>query len=313
MTAAVLGAGAFGTALALSLAKAGPVTLYVRDPDRAGLMTKTRENRDRLPGHKIGQNVTITSDLSAASEGDVLLLAVPMQSLRGFAQTLSVRENQALIACCKGIEQGSGLGPVAVLSAFARDPALLSGPSFADEIARGLPTALTLACQNETRAVHLQGRLTTPNLRLYRTRDVIGAEIGGALKNVIAIACGAAIGAGLGESARAALMTRGFAEMQRVASLRGAQTATLMGLSGFGDLALTCASPLSRNFRLGQALGRGDAFDPEVTVEGVATAAALHETARDLPITKAVVDLVSGKCSVKEIMSDLLSRPLRAE
>ncbi|MEL7093339.1 MAG: NAD(P)H-dependent glycerol-3-phosphate dehydrogenase, partial [Pseudomonadota bacterium] len=176
------------------------------------------------------------------------------------------------------------------------------------------PTALTLACADSVAAQRLQEDLSTPVLRLYRTGDVTGAEIGGALKNVIAIGCGAVAGAGLGESARAALMTRGFAEMQRVALEMGAQPETLMGLSGFGDLVLTCTSDLSRNYRLGQALGRGEAFDPAITVEGAATAQALvARTDLDLPICAAVADLVAGRVDVAQAMARLMARPLGEE
>jgi glycerol-3-phosphate dehydrogenase (NAD(P)+) len=195
--------------------------------------------------------------------------------------------------------------------------ALLTGPSFAADIAAGLPTALTLACKDTECAAHLQQALTTANLRLYRTTDTVGAELGGALKNVMAIACGAVMGAGLGESARAALMTRGYAEMQRLALGLGARPDTLAGLSGFGDLALTCTSPGSRNYRLGAAIGRGETFDPSVTVEGAATARAVADLARDMsldmPITQVVTRMVDGDMSVTEAMADLLSRPLKEE
>lgn len=319
MSIAILGAGAFGTALAQSLAQHGPVLLYARDPQQAQTMRDTGENTARLPGVKISEAVTVTTDLSQAARADILLLSVPLQSLRTFVLAMPDFGRAALVACCKGIERQSGRGPVSILAEVApQNPAaLLSGPSFAQDIAQGLPTALTLACAQDKAAERLQAALTTANLRLYRTNDVVGAEIGGALKNVIAIACGAALGAGLGESARAAVMTRGFAEMRRVAALRKARPETLTGLSGFGDLALTCTSPQSRNFRLGQTLGRGESFDPGITVEGVATARAMLETAwggaLELPITTAVVDLVDGRRSVRDAMTDLLSRPLRAE
>jgi len=224
-----------------------------------------------------------------------------------------------LVACCKGMERGTGQRPTQVIADMVPDAtsAMLTGPSFAHDIARGLPTALTLACANESIGEKLQARLTTPNIRLYRTTDVTGAELGGALKNVIAIACGVAIGAGLGESARAALMTRGFAELVKVAEMHGARAETLAGLSGFGDLVLTCTSEQSRNYRFGQSLGKGEVFDPDVTVEGAATAEALEELARekglDLPITRAVTALVRGELNVRDAMDMLLQRPLKEE
>ena len=194
---------------------------------------------------------------------------------------------------------------------------MLTGPSFAADIARGLPTALTIACGDDQQGEILQTALSTPSLRLYRTTDVIGAELGGALKNVLAIASGVAMGARLGESARAALITRGFPEMQRLALALGAQPETLSGLSGFGDLVLTCTSNQSRNFRYGFALGRGDAFDANTTVEGAATARAVHQLAAklniDMPICTVVADLTTGKTDVATALNALLSRPLKEE
>ena len=195
--------------------------------------------------------------------------------------------------------------------------ALLTGPSFAHDIACGLPTALTIACADDMVGRQLQQQLTTSNLRLYRTTDTIGAELGGAIKNVIAIACGAAMGAGLGDSARAALMTRGYAEMQRMALPLGARPETLAGLSGFGDLTLTCSTQASRNYRFGVALGQGVGFDPKITVEGAATARATLRRARDMqiemPITAAVVGLLEGAIDISQAMEILLSRPLKEE
>ena len=219
MSVSVLGAGAFGTALAISLAGNGPVTLWSRDRDHARAMRDTRRNEARLPGAELPANLTVTSDIAQAAQAETVLLAVPMQKLRAaLTDHRSLLAGRTLVACCKGIELTSGLGPVSVIAKMVPDahPALLTGPSFADDIARGLPTALTLACEDAERGQSLQADLTTATLRLYRTTDVVGAELGGALKNVMAIACGACIGAGLGDSARAALMTRGFAEMQRL-------------------------------------------------------------------------------------------------
>lgn len=320
MSVAVLGSGAFGTALAISLAGIGPVSLWTRSPDQARVMRECRENRARLPGVHLPKAVEITADFEAAAEKQTLLLAVPMQHLRSvLVEHGETLDGRTLVACCKGIELHTGLGPVAVIAqtlSTAR-PALLTGPSFAHDIARGLPTALTLACADASLGKHLQQTLSTANLRLYRTTDTIGAELGGALKNVIAIGCGAVIGAGLGDSARAALMTRGYAEMQRMALALGARAETLAGLSGFGDLALTCTSEQSRNYRLGLTLGRGESFDPGVTVEGVATARAVTENARqmrlEMPIADAVVGLLDHDLTLADVIARLLARPLKEE
>ncbi len=317
MSVSVLGAGAFGTALAISLAGRGPVTLWARDP---GDMQHSRENTTRLPGCLLPDGITVTGQLSTALQNDILLLAVPMQTLRGFLESISATlSGKRLVACCKGFELATGDSPVTIISQTCSGavPAILTGPSFAADIARGLPTALTLACADDQAGQALQQALTTANLRLYRTTDTIGAELGGAVKNVIAIACGAAMGAGLGESARAALMTRGFAEMQRLAAFRHADPATLAGLSGFGDLTLTCTSEQSRNYRLGLSLGKGQDFDASTTVEGAATARAVHDLAVrhgiDLPITAAVAGLLDGRLDVQSAMAALLTRPLKEE
>lgn len=320
MSVGVLGAGAFGTALAVSLAGQGPVRLWMRSADHAQRMRDTAENAARLPGVRLPASITPTATLSNLADCDTLLLAVPMQRLRSvLSDNADLLDGRILVACCKGIELNTGLGPVAVIRQTlpGARPALLTGPSFADDIARGLPTALTLACDDPDLGTRLQKQLTTANLRLYRTTDTTGAELGGALKNVIAIACGAVMGAGLGASARAALMTRGYAEMQRMALALGARPETLAGLSGFGDLTLTCTSDMSRNYRLGLALGRGDPFDPTVTVEGAATARAVSakaaDMALDMPITDCVVGLINETLTLKEAMARLLARPLKEE
>ncbi|WP_420585494.1 NAD(P)H-dependent glycerol-3-phosphate dehydrogenase [Ruegeria sp.] len=320
MSVAVLGSGAFGTALAISLAGNGPVTLWSRNPEHAARIQNNRENTARLPNVPLPAAISVTSDIRDAVAADVLLLAVPMQKLRAaLTEHAPALAGKTLVACCKGIELSSGLGPISVIQQTIPDarPALLTGPSFADDIARGLPTALTLACADADLSETLQSELTTANLRLYRTTDVIGAELGGALKNVMAIGCGAAIGAGLGDSARAALMTRGFAEMQRFALMRGARPDTLMGLSGLGDLVLTCSSELSRNYRFGLCLGRNQPFDSQTTVEGVATARAMAEIAKaeglDMPISATVADLSHGTYSVTQAIQTLLNRPLKEE
>jgi glycerol-3-phosphate dehydrogenase (NAD(P)+) len=320
MSVAVLGAGAFGTALAISLAGTGPVTLWTRSADQAAAMQSSRVNGSRLPDVTLPETLHVTASLDEAVQADVLLLAVPMQKMRDLLMTQQeLLRHHTLVACCKGIELGTGLGPMAVIDEVlpgARS-ALLTGPSFAADIARGLPTALTLACANAELGQSLQQKLTTANLRLYRTRDTIGAELGGALKNVIAIGCGAVIGAGMGDSARAALMTRGYAEMQRLALAVGARSETLAGLSGFGDLTLTCGSELSRNFQLGLSIGRGEEFDPNVTVEGAATARAVlertHKMGLDMPVTETVVSLLDRRLTIAEATTQLLARPLKEE
>ena len=316
MSIAVLGGGAFGTALAISLAAIGPVTLWARDTS----YHKATGESPRLPGVKLPGAITVTDDLAQASQAKTLLLAVPMQSLSGLLGRIEDElDGRALVACCKGVDLRTGLGPTGVISASKplSIPAVLTGPSFAADIARGLPTALTLACANDTCGHEIQHALSTPNLRLYRSTDVIGAELGGALKNVMAIACGACIGAGLGDSARAALMTRGFSEMTRFAVHRGARAETLAGLSGLGDLALTCTSDLSRNYRYGQSLGSGEGFDPAVTVEGAATARAMARIAMDeglsLPLCHAVAAVTEGRLTVAAVLEQLLSRPLKEE
>jgi len=316
MTVAILGAGAFGTALGCAL---GEAMLWCRDPDRAQAMQAGRENTARLPGITLPESLQVTADLTAI-EAETLLLAIPMQQTRGFiAAHRDWLAGRVLVACSKGVDLDLMTGPVGVIRAALPQArvALLTGPSFATDIARGLPTALTLACNDPHLGRLLQDQLSTPNLRLYRNADVIGAELGGALKNVIAIAAGVAIGAGLGESARAALMARGYAEMQRLALSRGAQPETLAGLSGLGDLILTCGSEKSRNFRYGLALGRGAAFDTRITVEGVATARAVVQLAQaqglDLPITRMVAALAGGEISLQDACAALLARPLTEE
>ncbi|PVA07632.1 NAD(P)H-dependent glycerol-3-phosphate dehydrogenase [Thalassorhabdomicrobium marinisediminis] len=320
MKVAVAGAGAFGTALAISLAAKGPVTLWARDADAANDMQTRRENTRRLAGHRFPDTITATGDLSQLFEADTLLLSIPAQKLGPWLEHHATKlRGKHLVACCKGIDQTTLRGPVALIESAVPDavPAMLTGPSFAADIAQNLPTALTLACASPDAGAVLQEALSTPTLRLYLSGDVIGAELGGALKNVIAIACGVSIGAGFGESARAAVMTRGFAEMRRIGATLGAEPETLTGLSGFGDLALTCTSDGSRNYRFGLSIGAGEAFDPNTTVEGAATAVSLTKLAEkhdlDLPICRVVSDLSAGRMDAEAAMTALLSRPLRKE
>lgn len=319
-TLGILGAGAFGTGLAIAFGQAGAVTLWARNADQARAMQQDRSGGPRLPGAQLPDAVTVTADAQALGGCDTILLALPMQQLRaGLQAHADTLAGKTLVACCKGVELRTGLGPTRIIAELVPDatPALLSGPSFAADLARGLPTALTLGCADADKGAALQARLAAPMLRLYRSTDITGVELGGALKNVIAIGCGAIMGAGLGESARAALMTRGYAEMLRYALARGARPETLAGLSGFGDLALTCASSQSRNFQLGLALGRKADFDPGQTVEGAATARAVaHEAARrgiDMPITQTILRLIDGDMTVDAATTSLLTRPLKEE
>ena len=311
---AIAGAGAFGTALAVALGREGrAVTLWARD---VGEMADRRRNARYLPGVDLPETVTVTADRDVFARADVVLLAVPMQALAGFVEAnAALFGGKWLVACCKGVDMATLQGPSAVILARCADAqiAVLTGPSFAADIARGLPSALTLAGADEA----LQARLSTPSLRLYRSADVVGAELGGALKNVMAIAAGVVMGAGLGDSARAALMTRGFAEMQRFALAKGARAETLAGLSGLGDLILTCTSAQSRNFRFGQAMGQEAVFDPTITVEGAATAVAVAKIAQrdgiEMPIIQMIAALMAQEITLRQAIQALMSRPLKEE
>ena len=315
----VFGAGAFGTALAISLAREGrEVSLVARDQIQERAMIGSGENAARLPGFAFPKSLIATSDADSAAE--ICLIAVPTQNLSGFLRARAGSlKNRTLVACCKGVDLTTGKGPTDLIADYcpSATPAILSGPSFAIDIAAGLPTALTLATADDAIGAALQSALSTANLRFYRSTDVIGVELGGALKNVIAIAAGVTIGAGLGESARAALMTRGYAEIQRFAVAAGARPDTLSGLSGFGDLTLTCTSDKSRNFGFGLSIGCGRTPVPGSTVEGIATAKAVANLAVirkiDMPITAAVAALLEQKITVGQAIELLLSRPLKEE
>jgi glycerol-3-phosphate dehydrogenase (NAD(P)+) len=315
----VVGAGAFGTALAVAQAAEGrEVRLWGRDPAAMAAAEAARAN-PRLPGVPLPPGLGCVGDLADLAGADPLLLVVPAQETGGFlAAHAAALPAVPLVLCAKGIgREGVRLqSEIAAERAPGHALAALTGPGFAGEIARGLPTALTLACADPEVGRRLQLGLATRRLRLYLTDDVTGAELGGSLKNVIAIACGMVEGAGLGASARAALMTRGFAEMTRLAVACGARAETLAGLSGLGDLSLTCNSTQSRNFALGRALGAG-AARPGGTVEGVATARAACQlgAARgvELPIAVAVANVLDGSLTVEGAMETLLARPLREE
>ena len=320
MTVCILGAGAFGTALAIALSGTNDVRLWGRNAEKMAEIESTREN-PKLPGAVLGKNIKIISDTRAAIQGvDFILSVIPLQSTSAILDTV-VRhfEGQPLIGCSKGLDLKTGQGGYSILKAsYPNGPiGILTGPSFAADIARGLPTALTLASKDTQAVSKWQTDLSNETLRLYVSHDPIGAEVGGALKNVIAIACGATIGAGFGESARAALITRGQAEIMRYATHLGAHPETLVGLSGFGDLCLTCTSNKSRNYCYGHSLGQGKDFDPSITVEGKATALALvpimHRLNIDMPITNAVAGLCSGTVTVSQALATLMARPLRKE
>jgi glycerol-3-phosphate dehydrogenase (NAD(P)+) len=320
MKIGIAGGGAFGTALGVALALDGnDILLWARNADAVATMTNDRSNA-RLPDVTLPEDMAFSAELVPLFACDIILLATPAQTLRGFLTAHAAHlGDKYLVACCKGIDLARMTGPASTIRDLVPGavPAMLTGPSFAADIARGLPTALTLACSDEEAGAILQTALSTTSMRLYRSTDTIGAELGGALKNVMAIASGIAIGAGYGESARAALITRGFPEMQRLAQDFGAQAETLAGLSGFGDLVLTCTSDQSRNYRYGLALGRGEDFDPSTTVEGAATARAVRQLAADrgidMPICNVVAALTNGQLTVAAALNALLSRPLKEE
>ena len=319
----VAGAGAWGMALANAAAAAGrSVVLWGRDDGRMRAIAATRRS-DRLPGVVLAPAVQATSVLDDLARCDAILVATPAQSSREVAGRLAGAPGSApLVSCAKGIERGTHAFMTEVLGQAApgRRTAILSGPSFAADVAAGLPTAVTLAAADEALARALCDALRGPNLRLYHSTDVRGVEIGGAAKNVLAIACGVAAGRALGASAVAALIARGFAELRRFGEAFGARGSTLMGLSGLGDLVLTCSSPQSRNFAFGQALGRGASVAEAANgrlVEGVFTALALTEMARErgveMPIADCVEGLIDGSLDVAAAVAALLGRPPKGE
>ena len=316
---AVIGAGAWGTALASTAARAGRnVTLWARDPATIAAIAATRE-APRLPGIRLDDRIAATGAISDVAHADAVLLAVPAQELRVVATALAPHVGATpVIACAKGIERGTHKFMTEVIAeALPRTlPAILSGPSFASDVARGLPTAVTLACADDATAAALAHALGSATFRPYHTTDVRGVEIGGAAKNVLAIAAGIVQGRRLGASATAALVTRGFAELARFGRTFGARIETLTGLSGLGDLILTCSSPRSRNFSFGIALGEGRKPDGKLA-EGAFTAAALVEMARnrqiEMPISTAIAAVLDGKLTVDGAIESLLTRPFRAE
>jgi glycerol-3-phosphate dehydrogenase (NAD(P)+) len=324
MRLGVIGAGAWGTALAQIAATAGQDTLlWAREAEVVSAINETHENALFLPGVALSPAIIATSELAHLQACDALLVVTPAQFL-GRVLAEAQPGHRPLILCSKGIEAETQrlMSDVAADTCPQAPIAVLSGPTFAHEVAKGLPTAITLACADDGLGQHLAQRIAQPHFRPYLSTDVVGAEIGGAVKNVLAIACGVVEGAGLGQNARASLIARGFAEMTRFGVARGAQAETLAGLSGLGDLVLTCSSTSSRNFSLGKGLGEGQSAaallaDRRTVAEGAYTAPVLQQAARalgvEMPIVDAVCALLAGDMDVGGVMTALLSRPIRGE
>jgi glycerol-3-phosphate dehydrogenase (NAD(P)+) len=316
---AIIGAGAWGTALALQAMRAGNgVALIARDAATASTIATNQENI-RLPGHRLPSAIELSDDIPR--DAGLLVWAVPTQHLRSSLLRLKPGGGP-IVVCAKGVEAATHLLPLEIINSVSpgRRLAILTGPNFAHEVAGGLPTAAVVASADGDLREQVRLMLGTSTFRLYGNDDPVGAQLGGAAKNVIAIASGAVIGAGLGENARAALVTRGLSELCRLSVALGGRAETVMGLSGLGDLLLTCTGSSSRNFSLGHALGRGESLsnilaDRSGVTEGVATAAALIARAGDieLPICRAVADLIAGTKALEQVISQLLSRPQRDE
>lgn len=321
----VIGAGAWGTALAQSLALADKeVTLWAREQSVADAINKSQVNDLYLPTVQLSESIKASSDLSETlKNSDILLIVTPAQHVRATLKALKDKDiaDKPIVLCSKGIEIETGLllSQVATQELPDSTIAILTGPTFASEIGNGLPSAMTLAAETKDIARNIRDSLTTRHLRIYATDDVIGTQIGGAVKNVIAIACGIIDGLGFGESARAALVTRGLVEMSRLASAMGAKKETLTGMCGIGDLMLTCNSMQSRNFSLGHALGSGQTLETILAqrnsvTEGIHTAKALITLAKknaiEMPISEAVNTCLSGQKSVSEVVDQMLERPL---
>jgi glycerol-3-phosphate dehydrogenase (NAD(P)+) len=323
----IIGAGAWGTALAQCLANAGHgVTIWALEPEVVTSINEQRENTSYFPGISLNEKIQATGDMLHAAKNDIVLLVTPAQFLRHTLKELKghVDANTPLVICSKGIELGTGdlLSEIAAEEMPDADFAILTGPTFASEVAKGLPCAVTIAAQNKNIAQQICDGLANNRLRPYSTDDVIGAQIGSAVKNVMAIACGIIYGKGLGENARAALITRGLAEIARLAAAMGGKRETLMGLCGIGDLILTCSSMESRNFSFGAALGKGQKMEEilgerKAVTEGVHTAKALMVMAKkykvDMPIAETVYKCLFENLSVDEAIESMLSRPVRPE
>ncbi len=322
----VVGAGAWGAALAQTAARAGrDVVLWTRSPQAAAALARTRES-PRLPGAPLDPRVTPTAEADAFAATDAILFAAPVQAARQVTRALAahIAPNTPLVSCAKGFERTSLKRVTQVFAEEAPQarPAVLSGPSFAGEVARGLPAAVTLAAPTLELAGALAASIGWSGFRPYLSDDVLGVEVGGAMKNVLAVACGAAEGLGLGRSAHAGLITRGFSEMTRLGAALGARRETLQGLSGLGDLVLTCSSPQSRNMSLGRALGEGRALadilaERDAVTEGVATAPAMlalaDQHAIDAPICAAVNAVLDGRLTPAQAMQTLLARAVKVE
>ncbi len=320
----IIGGGAWGTALAAVMASVhGKALIWAREEDVVASINNSHENTVYLPQTSLSPTIRATTQLAEMAQCNILLVVIPAQFLRSVLSQLP-KTSAPLVLCAKGIEAGTQLLMCEIASETCPDNAvaILSGPTFAHEVAAGKPTAITLACEDETLGERLKTAIAAPHFRPYWTSDVIGAEIGGAVKNVLAIGCGVVDGAGLGLNARAALIARGFAEMQRYGMAKGARSETLAGLSGLGDLVLTCSSENSRNFSLGRGLGQGKhaaelLLDRHSVAEGAATAPVLLKSAQslgvDMPIVAAVCALLDGSAAVDEVVASLLSRPLKSE
>jgi glycerol-3-phosphate dehydrogenase (NAD(P)+) len=323
----IAGAGAWGTALAIQAARAGlATTLWARRPDAAAAITATRENADYLPGATLLAEVTVTARLDDALAADAVLFVQPAQHLRAFctAARSAWRAGTPLVLCAKGIELGSGLLLTDVAAELLPQApvAVLSGPSFAGEVAAGLPTAVVIASSDAALNDALMQALSHGAFRPYGSLDPVGVELAGAAKNVLAIACGIVMGRNLGENARAALVTRGLAELARLAHALGGRAETMLGLAGVGDVVLTCNSMKSRNASLGFELGRGRTLaeilkERRSIAEGVPTAGALEQLAArlqvDMPIARTVAAILDGRAEIEQAIRDLLARPLKHE
>jgi glycerol-3-phosphate dehydrogenase (NAD(P)+) len=323
----IIGGGAWGTALAQTMRTAGRgVLLWAREAEVVNGINAGHRNELFLPGVALDPGLVATQDLAEVARADVLAMVAPAQHVRAVSREIAphLARGKPLVLCAKGLEQATGklLGEVVAEALPQASLAILSGPSFAADVVRGLPAALTLACADERLGADLIDALAYRHFRLYRSSDLVGVQLGGAVKNVLAIAAGIVDGKGLGASAHAALVTRGFAELRRFGEALGARSDTLMGLSGLGDLLLTCGSAQSRNMSLGRALGQGQTLQSILgarrsVAEGVYTAAAVAQRADalgiDMPIASAVNAIVSGTQTVDAAIEALLSRPLRAE
>lgn len=323
----VLGAGAWGTALAEVLCQPGhAVTLWSRSEAQARSTNETHENQRYLPGVPLNPRINATHDIAHAANADVIFSVAPAQHTREVLSRLPghIGSQTPIVLCSKGIEVSTEMLMSDVLRAVVPEavPAVLSGPSFAADVARGLPTAVTLAAEERAIGEEIIAAISTPAFRPYLSHDIAGVEVGGAVKNVLAIACGITLGKGLGRSAHAALISRGAAEMTRLAIALGGRAETLSGLSGLGDLVLTCSSETSRNMSCGLALGRGQSLEEimgerTAVTEGVATAPVLKKLASrlgvEMPISEAVADIVATRASVDEAIMRLLNRPTKVE